>query len=181
MTSPVPEFAAAQPAPLLRRAVAFLLDLILINLLGLLLALAAFYGMALGLWQAGQSLPLRDLVFSMAEYGASGWPLLVIGYFGYFTGRGGRTPGKMALRIMVVTTRNTAVGPLQAWWRAGVICASLPVFAVFILAAFTPQNRALHDYLAGTRVIMEPGPSRPHPEARAADAVQSTAPASSPT
>jgi len=154
--APSPEQAVAQSAPLLRRAAAFLIDLLLLNLLGVLLALAAFSGMAMGLRQAGQPLPSRDLVFSLAESFAAGWPLLTIGYFGYFTGLGGQTPGKMALRIMVVTTQNAAVGWGQAWWRAIIVTASLPLFAIYLLAVFTPQKRALHDYLAGTRVIRQP-------------------------
>jgi len=170
------ESVAIQPAPLFRRVTAFLIDLALINVLGLLLALAALYGMALGLRQTGQSLPSRELVFSLAEYGAAGWPLLVTGYFGYFTGQGGQTPGKMALRIMVVTTQNTAVGLWQAWWRAMIVCASLPVFAVYALAALTPQKRALHDYLAGTRVIMPSASFRSHTQAQSADAVQTATP-----
>ena len=154
--APSPEQAVVQSAPLLRRAAAFLIDLFLLNLLGVLLALAAFGGMAAALRQAGQPLPSRELVFSLAESFAAGWPLLTIGYFGYFTGRGGQTPGKMALRIMVVTTHNTAVNWWQAWWRASIITASLPLFAIYLLAVFTPQKRALHDYLAGTRVIRQP-------------------------
>jgi uncharacterized RDD family membrane protein YckC len=167
---------AAQTAPFVRRATAFLIDLALINILGFCLALAALYGMALGLWQSGQSLPSRELVFSLAEYAAAAWPLLVTGYFGYFTGQGGQTPGKMALRIMVVTTQHTAIGLLQAWWRSLIVCASLPVFAVFVIAVFTPQKRALHDYLAGTRVIMLTASLRPHTQAHPADAVHAATP-----
>jgi len=157
---PTLEQVAVQPAPLLRRTAAFLIDLLLLNLLTVLLALTALGGMALGLRQAGQPLPSRDLVFSLAEFITAGWPLLTIGYFGYFTGRGGQTPGKMALRIMVVTTHNTAVGWWQAWWRAAIVTASLPLFAIYAMAALTPKGRALHDYLAGTRVIRRPEPSR---------------------
>jgi uncharacterized RDD family membrane protein YckC len=175
-----PESIAAQPASLLRRAVAFLIDLAVINVLGLCLALAALFGMALGLWQAGQSLPSRNLVFSLAEYGAATWPLLMTGYFGNFTAGSGQTPGKMALRIMVVTVQNSPVGLWQGWWRAVIITASLPVFAIYLLAAFTPQKRALHDYLAGTRVIMLPAPLRPHTEARAEEAGQAAVPSAVP-
>jgi len=157
-----------QPAPLLRRAAAFAIDLFLINLIGVVLVMAAFGGMAVALRQMGQALPSQHLIVSLAEYGASGWPLLVIVYFGALTNRGGQTPGKMAFRIMVVATRHTEMGRVQAWWRAAAVCASLPVFAVFALAAFTPQKRALHDYLAGTRVIARPDPLPSPPPAQAA-------------
>jgi len=174
------ESVAAHPAPVFRRAAAFLIDLALINILGFCLALAALYGMALGLWQVSESLPSRNLVFSLAEYAAAAWPLLVTGYFGYFTGQGGQTPGKMALGIMVVTTQNTAIGLLQAWWRSLIVCASLPVFAVFVIAVFTPQKRALHDYLAGTRVIMPTASLRPHTQPQSADAVHTATPSAMP-
>ena len=180
MISPHPMFSDAQPASLIRRATAFLLDLFLINLLGAMLVLAAYYGVAFGLRQAGHTLPSRDLVFSIVESFAVGWPLLVIAYFGYFTAQDGRTPGKMAVRIMVISMHHTTVGPLQAWWRACLISASLPLFPLFILAALTPRRRALHDYLAGTRVIVEPSPL-PRIEVRAADPVQSAAPFTIPT
>jgi uncharacterized RDD family membrane protein YckC len=171
---------AALTAPFLRRTTALLIDLALINILGICLALAALYGMALGLWQTGESLPSRNLVFSLAEYTAATWPVLVTGYFGYFTGQGGQTPGKMALGIMVVTTQNTAIGLWQAWWRSLIVCASLPVFAVFVIAVFTPQKRALHDFLAGTRVIMLTASLRPHTPARSADAVYAATPSAMP-
>lgn len=176
----LPESTTAQAAPFVRRAAAFLIDLALINILGFCLALTALYGMALGLWQTGESLPSRNLVFSLVEYAAAAWPLLVTVYFGYFTGQGGQTPGKMALRIMVVTTQNTAIGLWQAWWRSLVICASLPLFAVFVVALFTPQKRALHDYLAGTRVIMPTASSGPHTQAHSADAVHAATPSAMP-
>jgi uncharacterized RDD family membrane protein YckC len=180
MIGPLPLFADAQSASLIRRAVALLVDLFLINLLGAMLMVAAYYGMALGLRQAGLSLPSRDLVCSIVESFAVGWPALVIAYFGFFTAQDGQTPGKMAVRIMVISTRQTAVGPLQAWWRACLIGASLPLFPILVLAAFTPQHRALHDYLAGTRVIVEPSPL-PRVVDRMADPVQSAAPSSIPT
>jgi uncharacterized RDD family membrane protein YckC len=170
----------APSAPFLRRITAFLIDLALLNVLGFCLALAALYGMALGLWQTGESLPSRNLVFSLAEYAAAAWPLLVTGYFGYFTGQGGQTPGKMALGIMVITTQNSAIGLWQAWWRSLIVCASLPVFAVFVIAVFTPQKRALHDYLAGTRVIMLTASLQPYTQAQSADAVRAATPSAMP-
>jgi uncharacterized RDD family membrane protein YckC len=171
-----PETAVIQSAPFIRRTVAFLIDLALINILGLCLALAALYGLALGLWQSGESMPSRNLVFLLAEYAAAAWPLLVTGYFGFFTGQGGQTPGKMALRIIVVTTQNTAIGLWQAWWRSLIVCASLPVIAIFAMAALTPQKRALHDYLAGTRVIMLTASLQPHTQAHSAHAVNVSTP-----
>jgi uncharacterized RDD family membrane protein YckC len=153
-----------RPAPLLRRAAAFFIDLVLINLVAFVLGIMAFAGMAVALRQMGRPLPSNNLVFSLVEYGATGWPLLIIGYFGYVTARSGQTVGKRMMKIMVVTTRGGAIGPLQAWWRAAAVCASLPAFAVFALAAFTPKNRALHDYLTGTLVVRQPDPAgQPEP------------------
>jgi uncharacterized RDD family membrane protein YckC len=74
----------------------------------------------------------------------------------------GRTLGKMATRIRVVRTDRKAMSFTRAAWREAIVKAvpSLLPGLFFIVALlddlwplWDPQNRAIHDMLAGTRVV----------------------------
>lgn len=68
----------------------------------------------------------------------------------FFVWIGGTTPGKWALHLRVVTAgEDERAGFAAAFKRA---CGSCIPFS-FLVAFFNPERRALHDYLAGTRVI----------------------------
>jgi uncharacterized RDD family membrane protein YckC len=75
-------------------------------------------------------------------------------YFCAFTLVGGQTVGKMAAGIRVVSDSERAVDPGCAVRRtmAGAI-SLLTLGAGFLPVFFGPDRRALHDRLAGTRVI----------------------------
>lgn len=86
-------------------------------------------------------------------------------WFGYFTLMtvkfGGQTLGKMAAGCAVVRTDGSALTYGRALGRAlSYVLSSLPVNLGFIAAAFTPQKRALHDYIADTRVLYVGVPSK---------------------
>lgn len=74
----------------------------------------------------------------------------------------GATPGKFLLGLKVVDARSG--GPLtwrQAALRAGgYVLSALPLYAGFLWALADREGRALHDRLAGTRVVDEPGLER---------------------
>jgi uncharacterized RDD family membrane protein YckC len=75
-------------------------------------------------------------------------------YLGFFVGKFGASPGKMALGLKVVTENGTPVTYGRAFGRAFAEIISLFVCLIgYIMAAFDPQKRALHDHIAGTRVI----------------------------
>ena len=150
----LPEAPSAPAAPLSRRLLAFVIDLTMVNLAYGLLLMAALAGLSLGLQQVHRSLPSQDLILSLSQYGVAAWSLLFIGYFWYFTAMGGQTPGKQFTRLRVVTTADGPVHWLPALWRTIALYLSLPLFIVFAMATLTPQKRALHDCLAGTRVIL---------------------------
>jgi uncharacterized RDD family membrane protein YckC len=84
---------------------------------------------------------------------ASGW-LLGIGYYTWMIGFGGQTVGKMAAGVMVVRMDGSAVGYPRALGRylASWVSAAMLTLG-FIAAAFTGKKRALHDYIADTRVV----------------------------
>lgn len=93
---------------------------------------------------------------------------LIVGLFlldwGYFAGfeiaTGGRTPGKMALKLRVVTAEGGGAGPGAILIRNLVRSLDL-VFGVPLMA-FDPLSRRLGDRLAGTLVVhdreREPAP-----------------------
>ncbi|HXJ39925.1 MAG TPA: RDD family protein [Bryobacteraceae bacterium] len=117
------------------------------------------------------------LVFPMgirlAEHPFSWWSIADIGeiqltslavslcYFVFFWSRYGATPGKMIFRLRVVTptggpiTLSQAVGRYFAMLLSGIILG-----IGFLMAAWDPEARTLHDRLAETRVIREPEGTR---------------------
>lgn len=79
-------------------------------------------------------------------------------YFIIFTAVKGATPGKMALRMKVETAEGTAVG-----WVASITRYIASMFTQFTLMLYgfgylivmiDPKRRALHDHIARTRVVM---------------------------
>jgi uncharacterized RDD family membrane protein YckC len=81
--------------------------------------------------------------------------LLNGGYLILFTGTLGQTLGKMAVGIRVVPLGREAMDVRRAVWRTLAILLSIgPAGLGFLPAAFG-DCRALHDRLAGTRVIQD--------------------------
>lgn len=76
--------------------------------------------------------------------------VFVIGWARY-----GVTPGKLLLDLRVVEVRS---GERPGWVRSiirylGYFVSALPLGLGFVWAAFDREGRALHDRLAGTRVV----------------------------
>jgi len=69
-------------------------------------------------------------------------------------GKYGATLGKMACGLSVVTPEG---GPVSYGLAIGryfaKVLSSLTIFIGYLMAAFDPQKRALHDRICGTRVI----------------------------
>ena len=81
--------------------------------------------------------------------------LIKVGYFASFTALGGQTLGKMAAGITVVADDGQRLDPGRAVTRALAGAVSLGVGGLgFIPALVGGDRRALHDRLAGTRVIV---------------------------
>lgn len=76
-------------------------------------------------------------------------------YFGLTTGAWGQSFGKMLAGVAVV--RDEDGGPIgypRAFGRALAHFVSGIVLGMgYFVAAFTPEKRALHDFMAGTRVV----------------------------
>jgi uncharacterized RDD family membrane protein YckC len=79
--------------------------------------------------------------------------LLKLSYFGAFTAACGQTIGKMAMRIRVIGDDAT-LDPARAARRTLMSAVSLLAVGIgFIPVLLDPDRRALHDRLAGTRVV----------------------------
>jgi uncharacterized RDD family membrane protein YckC len=78
-------------------------------------------------------------------------------FVGLFLGKFGATPGKMALGLKVVSPDGSKISYGRAFGRGfAEILTQLTCYLLgfgYWMAGFDPQKRALHDYIAGTRVI----------------------------
>jgi uncharacterized RDD family membrane protein YckC len=149
---PEPAPAAVVPASFRRRAVAFVLDLMIADLLaGLLGTLAAAAGSLAehgpdpSLWAGARQ---EAVLFAGQAY-----PLFLFCYFAFFTAYGGRTPGKMVLGLQVVTASGAPLSAGRALGRTACYLLSVLTWGLGFLLAAGPAKRALHDRLAGTRVV----------------------------
>ena len=98
----------------------------------------------------------RDLGSAMFSSGL--YNLIAIGlgvsYESFFLVHYGATPGKMIFKLKVITpdggglTWGRAIGRYFGKWLSYVT-----LMIGFIMAGFDSEKRALHDYIAGTRVI----------------------------
>ena len=79
---------------------------------------------------------------------------LALAYEAIFVQRMGKTPGKALLDIQVVAANGGAAGDVQAWARAVLKLGQLGCCcAPFVAALFSREHRAIHDQIAGTRVV----------------------------
>ncbi len=113
-----------------------------------------------GFWVRGGALLLDTLIqiaFSFLPLPV--WLDFVAGlaYRTVFTARWGQTLGKMAAGIKVVGPADETIGMGRALGRAALeYLSALPLGLGYLPAAFS-KKRALHDYLAGTRVVYTDG------------------------
>jgi len=120
-----------------------------------------------GIAQQGVMLPLQFGLAAAPTPGMSPFEVLAttgitvpvgivlgVAYSSFFLGRFGATPGKMALGLKVVTPSG---GPVSYALGAGRYFAELlSAFTCsigYVMAAFDEERRALHDRVAGTRVV----------------------------
>ena len=83
------------------------------------------------------------------------WDIVPAAVFVIGWARWGTTPGKLLLELRVVDARS---GERPGWIRSlirciGYVVSLLPLGLGFVWAAFDRNGQALHDKLAGTRVV----------------------------
>ncbi len=138
-----------QPPPLGVRVGAGVIDLVLLGALD-----AAILFLTLRI--AGLQNTLADLrVIPLVPF-VSFLALLAFGYVAVFTVAGGQTIGKMLLKLRVIGDDGRPVDAAGGVLRA-VGCMLVPAtFGLsYVPALFSSDHRALHDRLAGTRVVSE--------------------------
>ena len=82
--------------------------------------------------------------------------LLAFGYVASFTVAGGQTIGKMLLKLRVIGDDGRPVDAAGGVLRAaGCMLVPITLGLSYLPALFTSDHRALHDRLAGTRVVHE--------------------------
>ena len=75
-------------------------------------------------------------------------------YAGFFIGRYGATPGKMACQLIVVDANGAPISYSRSFGRGfAEIVSGITCYIGYIIAAFDGEKRALHDHICSTRVI----------------------------
>ena len=108
----------------------------------------AQFGAAAALAETPETLSIALIVIALIYYPA--WAAYTI----VFIGKYGQTPGKMAMKIKVVTPEGGKVTYGQGAGRWGAeILSTIICWIGYIVAAFDEEKRSLHDRLAATRVV----------------------------
>ena len=130
------------------RAIAFAIDVALIDLA------AAFVAIVVGLGITAFELP--DVVVTIAiAIGGLAFVAWFVGYFATFWSTTGQTPGARVMGVRVVCDGGGGpVRPGAAVVRlAGMALAAIPLFAGFLLILVDDRRRGLQDRLARTVVV----------------------------
>lgn len=92
------------------------------------------------------------------------WMIYTWYYWIHGWARRGGTPGLRLLQLRLADDLfRQPIGYRRAWWRALACLATLATAGVgFVLVFFRQDRKALHDLLAGTRVVQRP-PESPSP------------------
>lgn len=143
-TRPVAALAVTTSGPVRRLSAAFVDHLILLSIDAIVIYFTfQIAGLPFSAWRTIPIVPLA--LFLMMVKGS---------YFCVFTMLGGQTVGKMATGIRVVTDNDQEVEPARAVQRTLAALASVATMGIgFAPVLFTGDRRALHDRVAGTRVV----------------------------
>jgi|SRR5439155_25022902 len=130
-----------------RRFGAVMLDGILLWLMSFGLQMMAGLSTAQSLGVEQTDLGLQLVLFAIQLVAG-------ISYETIFIGKYGATVGKMACRIKVVTADGGQVSYLRAVGRYfAKLLSAFTLMIGYIIAAFDPEKRALHDRICNTRVV----------------------------
>lgn len=142
-----------RPAGFWIRFVATLVDSILLFVL--MLAIAVPIGLSAGITAAlADPMGMAHLLASLGAAFTAITFLLPMLYEVVFVGWRGQTPGKILLKLKIIRTDGGEVDYVKAFIRwIGKLVSGFTLLIGYLIAAFTTNKRALHDFIAGTRVI----------------------------
>ena len=146
----VDEIAALPKAGFWIRVVATLVDAVVLTVLQVILSF--LLGLVTSGFNGGmteQGMVALSLVYSL--FGT----MLSMAYYVTFTGHGGQTPGKMAVRVKVIRTDGADITYGRAFFREvlGKFVSGVLLCIGYIMVAFDSQKQGLHDKIADTYVI----------------------------
>jgi uncharacterized RDD family membrane protein YckC len=152
-------------AGIVTRAVAFVVDLLILN--GLLFGGALVVGLIIEAF--GTFAPHLN-TGGIALAGAI-WSIAFATYFTLWWSLTGQTPGMRALGIKVLPSHGDRLPPRRGLVRVlGMLVAAIPFFAGYLLILVQSRRRGLHDLIARTVVVYVEA-ERPRPPYRRAEAV----------
>lgn len=137
------------------RFLAFVIDVVFLWCAAVLTTGSIITGYFLGAERVSFRDPVAlGLVFGLVFFLSN--LVLSLFYFTYLTSGGARTMGKEVFKIRVVRRRDEGnVGWGRAFARTCACALSAFPFFLGFLMAFFFRGRALHDILAGTKVVRE--------------------------
>ena len=148
-------------APFAKRLVAFIIDLILVNIVVIIVQILLQYGLCSGIGGSGglmdRYMAISDCL-KMAQFIAIIATLIIWWlYFALLESSAKQgTLGKMAMGIKVVDLDGQRLNFVKATVRyIGRIISALILFLGFFMALFTEKKQALHDLIAKTYVIQK--------------------------
>jgi uncharacterized RDD family membrane protein YckC len=130
------------------RAIAFAIDVALIDLAAFIVALVVGLGIS--------ALEVPDVVVTLTiAIGGVVFLAWFVGYFAMFWSTTGQTPGARVMGVRVVCASGGEPVRLRAAVvrLAGVVLAAIPLFASFLLILIDDRRRGLQDRLARTVVV----------------------------
>jgi uncharacterized RDD family membrane protein YckC len=112
-----------------------------------------------GFWVRGGALLVDAIILAFSALLHMQVLSVLVGltYKTIFVSQGGQTPGKMAAGIKVITVTGEPVSIGRALGRAASEYLSVILLGLGYVAAAFGEKRALHDYIAGTRVVYMDG------------------------
>jgi uncharacterized RDD family membrane protein YckC len=138
-------------APVFARFVALMIDMCIVKLSSAIMCTAALMG-----YRAGSGRITFDDLSTIAGISPFFFIITFFFYFTYLIMDRGVTPGKSLLGIKVIrsgTDVPESLGFPRAFLRAAAYFLSASLCFMGFLIAFLPGGRALHDLIAGTRVV----------------------------
>ena len=142
------------------RFVAFVIDLIILGVVGLIVGLPIRMLLGVSTFTAVQSQdPNAILAMLPALMGAIGLSMLInvvigVAYDAYFVSQKGATIGKLALGMQIIRLDGSRLSVGQAIGRYfGKVLSGIILYIGFIMIGFDSEKRGLHDRICNTLVI----------------------------